>query len=519
MFPAPTVDWVDPALIRPNTNTAVQIAGANFQSGAAATSPLAVQSTTFNSSTQLSAVVNSTGATEGIKPLTVTNPDTKTMTLQEAMLVRSSRGEFHSLGPVRVLDTRVGAPVGPNGTRDAQVAGVGGVPSTGVRAVLMNVTVAGATEPSYLTIFPTGTPRPNSSSLNFVAGQAVPNLVTATVGANGSVSIYNFAGSTHVLFDVVGWYSDVGTTYGGTFVGLSPTRVLDTRSDFDRPLGQDEYVTLPIVNAGAPISAVMMNVTVTAPTAGSYLTIWPDGSPLPNASSLNFVPGQTVPNLVVAPIGPDGSVNIYNFAGETEVIVDVVGLFEDGTVPIVDGQYEAVQPFRALDTRVLPRVNGAPAPVGSGQTISLDVRTIGVPDDASVLMMNVTAVAPTAAGYVTVYPGDESVPSTSNLNFSVGQTVPNAVAMRIGADHRIRFRNATGNTHLIVDVTGWYRPGYGVGAQLAPSSAAAITGGALASGAAITGGSAPLPQPNAAQWLSTERPATSRQATTRRLDR
>ena len=76
----------------------------------------------------------------------------------------------------------------------------------------------------------------------------------------------------------------------------------------------------------------MMNVTVTAPTAASYLTIWPDGSPLPNASSLNFVPGQTVPNLVVAPVGPDGSVNIFNFAGDTEVIVDIVGLFENGTV-------------------------------------------------------------------------------------------------------------------------------------------------------------------------------------------
>jgi hypothetical protein len=57
-----------------------------------------------------------------------------------------------------------------------------------------------------------------------------------------------------------------------------------------------------------------------------------------------------------------GSVNIYNFAGDTEVIVDIVGLFEDGTVAIIDGQYEAVQPFRAFDTRTWLRVNGAAAP-------------------------------------------------------------------------------------------------------------------------------------------------------------
>jgi hypothetical protein len=383
------------------------------------------------------------------------------------------------------------------------VAGVGGVPSSGVRAVLMNVTVAGPTAPSYLTIFPSGTARPNSSSLNFVAGQAVPNLVTATVGTNGKVTIYNFAGSTHVLFDVVGWYSDVGTTYGGTFVGLSPIRALDTRFDFDSPLGADEYINLPIVVPGAPISAVMMNVTVTGPTAGSYLTIWPSGSALPNASSLNFVPGQTVPNLVVAPVGADGAVNIYNFAGETEVIVDIVGLFENGTVAIVDGQYEAVQPFRALDTRTMPGINGVTAPVGSNGTVSLDVRTIGVPDDASVLMMNVTAVAPTKDGYVTVYPGNESVPATSNLNFSAGQTVPNAVAMRIGTDHRIRFRNAVGSTHLIVDVTGWYRPGYPFGSQLSVSSTPM-----LETTTDQTNVTPPL-QPSVANWLSTDRPSHS----------
>ena len=62
--------------------------------------------------------------------------------------------------------------------------------------------------------------------------------------------------------------------------------------------------------------------------------------------------------------------NIFNFAGDTDVIVDIVGLFENGTVAIVDGQYEAVQPFRAFDTRSLPRINGAPAPVGPNQTVS-----------------------------------------------------------------------------------------------------------------------------------------------------
>ena len=156
MFPHADVDSIRPRLIGRTRIPRIQIAGTNFRSGAVASSPLAVQSTTFNSSTHLSAVVNSTGATEGIKPLTVTNHGHESATLQEAMLgaFEPRRVPFARPGPC--ARHSIGAPVGPNGTRDVQVAGVGGVPANGVRAVLMNVTVAGPTGPSYLTIFPTG---------------------------------------------------------------------------------------------------------------------------------------------------------------------------------------------------------------------------------------------------------------------------------------------------------------------------------------------------------------------------
>jgi hypothetical protein len=464
-FPAPLVTGVSPALIRPNAFTPVHITGSNFQDNPTVSSPISFSGVARNSSTQLVATANSFGVSDGIKPITVTNPDNKSAALQQAMLVRSSKGEFHSVLPGRILDTRATTPLGAGSTRDVQVTGMAGVPSTGVRAVLLNVTVTGPTAPSYLTIFPTGSPRPTTSSLNYVPGQTVPNMVTATVGSNGRVTIYNDAGAANVIFDVVGWYSDAGAPYGGTFVGISPTRILDTRFDFDTPLGPLEYISLPIVERGSPVSAVMMNVTVTGPTAPSYLTIWPSHNDLPVASSLNFVPGQTVPNLVVSSIGTDGAVNILNFAGETDVIVDVVGFFEDGTVPIVDGQYEAVQPFRALDTRIPKNPGAVAVPMGAQGVVELDTRSIGVPDDASVLMMNVTVTGPTVGGYVTVYPGGEPLSDTSNLNFTAGQTVPNAVAMRIGADRKIKFYNAYGTIDLIVDVTGWYRPGYAADAN------------------------------------------------------
>ena len=119
---------------------------------------------------------------------------------------------YSALTPARILDTRSanGAPaarLGADAALDLQVTGRGGVPAGGVSAVVMNVTVTEPSAPSYLTVWPAGQTRPTASNLNFVAGQTVPNLVVAKVGAGGRVSFYNAGGSTHVVADVVGWFN------------------------------------------------------------------------------------------------------------------------------------------------------------------------------------------------------------------------------------------------------------------------------------------------------------------------
>jgi hypothetical protein len=94
-----------------------------------------------------------------------------------------------------------------------------------VSAVALNVTITGPSEASHLTVFPKGEAAPNASNLNFVAGKTVPNMVIAKVGIDGSISIRNERGSVHVIVDVAGWYAD-----GGTYSGLTPARLLDTRA-------------------------------------------------------------------------------------------------------------------------------------------------------------------------------------------------------------------------------------------------------------------------------------------------
>ena len=99
--------------------------------------------------------------------------------------------------------------------------------------------------------------------------------------------------------------------------------------------------------------------------------------------------------------------------------------------------------------------------MGPGESRLLQVTgTGGVPADATAVVLNVTAVGPTAAGWLTVYPADAPLPLASNVNFSAGQTVPNSVQVKLGAGAQagqIKIFNSAGQTHVIVDVGGYFR--------------------------------------------------------------
>ncbi|HUR18240.1 MAG TPA: CAP domain-containing protein, partial [Acidimicrobiales bacterium] len=142
-------------------------------------------------------------------------------------IVQDSGSKFHPVTPSRILDTRdgTGAPAaaGPGATLALPVTGRGGIPSTGVSAVVLNVTVTQPTAPSYLTVFPTGEARPVTANLNFGPGQTVPNLVVAKLGANGQVSVFNAAGTTHVIADVAGWYDTGIDLTGSKFHPVTPS--------------------------------------------------------------------------------------------------------------------------------------------------------------------------------------------------------------------------------------------------------------------------------------------------------
>ncbi len=381
-----------------------------------------------------------------------------------------SAGRYHPLAPSRIYDSRGGpGPLAPNTTRDIQVTGLGGVPMTGVSAVVMNVTVTNTTSPSYLTVFPTGFTRPLASNLNWTAGKTVANLVEVAVGDAGMDTVYNAFGNTDVVVDVGGWVSIPGgtATPDGLYNALVPARILDTRTGtggFNTPIGPGQTIDVQVTTQGmvpaSGVAAAVFNVTATNSTTGGYLTLFPTGGTPPLASNVNFVANESVPNRAAVILGTGGKVSIYNPSGTVHVILDVNGWFTDATTGGTGSLFTAVTPNRILDTR--NGTGGVTVQLGPNQSIAVQVAGKGgVPTMASsmppkAVVLNVTAVSPTGAGYLTVWPDAVTRPGTSDLNFVAGQTVPNLVVVQVGTTGKIDVYNAFGSTDVVIDVMGWY---------------------------------------------------------------
>jgi hypothetical protein len=368
---------------------------------------------------------------------------------------------FNPVTPVRILDTRTnntpsGQPgrVANGGILNLQITGENGIPDDAT-AVVMNVTAVLPTGAGYVTVWPRGVTQPLASNVNFVPGDIVPNLVTVGIGSSGQVSLYHQGGTNDLVADVVGYYSPLSGSY---FTAVTPVRALDTRNGTGAALArvaQGGQVSLQITGSnGVPNDAtgVVLNVTAVSPNVAGYVTVYPNGVPRPEASNLNFVPGDTVPNLVIVGIGSAGKVNLFNANGTVDLIADIVGYYSpDNTAK----QFFPITPVRALDTRI--GTGGFNNAVGQGQSIDLVVRGAnGIPNSATAVVMNTTAVTPTGGSFLTVWPTGVSRPLASNLNYVPGDIVPNLVQVGIGGNGKVSLFNNAGAVNLVADLTGYF---------------------------------------------------------------
>ncbi|MEV4612248.1 PKD domain-containing protein [Kitasatospora sp. NPDC049258] len=356
---------------------------------------------------------------------------------------------FHAMAPTRITDTRTGTPLraGQSITLSTnQTPWFDQSPS----AVVLNVTAISKNSDGHLTVYPAGSDRPQTSNLNVVAGRAVPNLVTVPVSANGSVTIFNSSGDVDVVVDRFGYYS-ASTETGDRFTPTPPRRLVDTRDS--RKLDPAEARPVKVAGVGgipANAASVVLNLTATEADSDTYLAVLPGGQTSPSTSNLNPVPGRDVSNQVIVPIGPDGTVNLYNNNGTTHAILDVFGYY----APDGQGLFTPTTPRRLLDTRETR------SPLGTDGTRSLAIGGQGgVPADATAAVLNVTATETTADSFLTVWPHGSGRPNTSNVNFPPNSTVPNHVITPLGTNGTADLYNHVGSTQVVADLFGYFTKG------------------------------------------------------------
>jgi len=414
---------------------------------------------TFDSAATNLVLFDTNGATDAFvhnfaAVVTPTLAANTTLRVSERSPITGQTGAYKALTGVRLLDTRTGNdPLGPGATRSIMIKGLAEVPVTAT-SVVLNVTGVQPSADGYLTAFASGTTRPSTSSLTLRKGVTAGNAVTATIGADGSVSIYNANGLTNITVDLMGVFdgkAGMVSADGGGFNPMVPTRVLDTRTTVAGAIGPDLALPVKIKGvAGVPstATAVALNLVAVQPTAAGYLTVYPAGELRPVLSSLNFQAGVTVGNSVVAElnIGED-NINVYNANGNTHVVIDVTGYW-DGTAK--NGGFTPIAPVRAYDSRTT-------SALGAGQSIDVALLKVGdVPlDGVQAVVLNVTGVNPTVDGYLTVWPAGRPRPTAATLNNKAGLVRSNQTVVPVGVNGKVTVYNANGSSHVVVDIVGW----------------------------------------------------------------
>lgn len=230
--------------------------------------------------------------------------------------------------PTRFVDTRGGDPVAAGSYHEVQIAGAHGV-AADARSAIVSVTAITPDGPGFVSLFPcTGDPIA-ASTLNYLAGQVVPNGAVVDLSSTGRLCIYTYA-RAHLLLDVAGYVPD-----GVDSLTTRPAvRMWDSRAGEPVEPGGPAAVRVPAGGmvevpiagrGGVPdnATAALLNVATVLPDAPTFITMWPCGT-LPEASNLNLVTGGLRANNALTKLSPEGSVCLFSLAG-SDVVLDLTG--------------------------------------------------------------------------------------------------------------------------------------------------------------------------------------------------
>jgi hypothetical protein len=366
------------------------------------------------------------------------------------------------LTPARLADTRPGQP-----TVDAQVAGVGpvqagtslrvpvrgrgGVPSSAT-AVVVNAVAVGPTGPGFLAMYPCDEDVPSTSSVNYGSRPVDVNGSLVKLSADGALCVFSSA-TTDVVLDV--------TAFAQGDEALSPKRLAESRPGLETTDGQSagfgrvapgSVTEIQVTGrGGVPVdaAAVAVNVTAVVPAGPGFLTLFPCDEDRPNASNLNYGPGEVRPNAAVVALSATGKLCVFSSAA-TDMIVDVSASF-----PTAPG-FVPLNPARLLETRAgLETVDGQSQAIGrlaAGSTTTLQVAGRGgVPAGARSAAVNLAVILPSDPGFITLYPCGEDQPTASSANYVAGDVIANSGIVKLDPNGAVCIFTSAA-TDLVIDV-------------------------------------------------------------------
>ena len=261
---------------------------------------------------------------------------------------------------------------------------------------------------------------------------------------------------------------------GASYFTVPPVRVLDSRPGtghigaalFHSHTKQPFAVATPASGVPANAVAVSGNVTVTGQTRAGFVTVAPSltSGVVPSTSTINFPLGDTRANGVTVALGAGGNLDAMYWSSSSadtvNIIFDVVGYF---AVDPSGASYFTVPPVRVLDSRPgTGHIGAALFHSHTKQPFAVATPASGVPANAVAVSGNVTVTGQTRAGFVTVAPSLTSgvVPSTSTINFPLGDTRANGVTVALGAggnlDAMYWSSSSADTVNIIFDVVGYF---------------------------------------------------------------
>jgi Bacterial Ig-like domain (group 3) len=253
---------------------------------------------------------------------------------------------------------------------------------------------------------------------------------------------------------------------GGSLHAINPARLLDTRVALGAPkatIAPNKTLVLQVTGRGgipaSGVAAIAVDLTVVSPPSAGYVTLYPTGGAVPATADVDFPVLPTTAGLAITQLSAGGQVSILNkSASPINVVADVSAWFGQPTNSLdQQGRYDAVVPFRLLDTRLAPNKRMA-----AGSTVAIKVAGVsGIPaTGVTAVMLNVTSVKPAGFGYLVTYPGGLAKPKTSTSQFQKNETRAGRVIVGVGTDGKVDIYNSTlAATDVLVDIVGWFTTG------------------------------------------------------------